>query len=71
MNKRLELNFLNELSKTLRISLDDPKDDLMAEDIAAAMNQIVSFNAVGTDGVDIIGIDGAKIVTTTVEEIEL
>lgn len=70
MNKRLQLDFIDGLNKSLRISLDDPKEDLLAADIELAMNSVVSLNALGSDGVDIVGIDGARIVTTTVEEIE-
>lgn len=70
MNKRLQLDFIDGLNKSFRISLDDPKEDLLPADIEDAMNAVVSFNAIGTDGVDIAGLDGARIVTTTVEEIE-
>ena len=70
MNKRLQLDFLDELNKSVRISLDDPKEDLLPTDIEQAMNMVVSLNAVGDDSADIIGIDGARIITTTVEEIE-
>lgn len=70
MNKRLQLDFLDELNKSIRISLDDPKEDLLPADIEDAMNSVVSLNAIGAVGVDIIGIDGARIVTTTIEEIE-
>lgn len=70
MNKKLQLDFVDGLNKSMRISLDDPKDDLAAADIEMAMNSVISHNAIGTDGVDIVGIDGARIVTTSVEEIE-
>lgn len=70
MNKRLQLDFVDELNKSLRISLDDPKEDLLPADIEVAMNTVISNNAIGTDGVNIVGIDGARIVTTTIDEIE-
>lgn len=70
MNKRLQLDFIDGMNKSFRISLDDPKDDLLPADIEDAMNSVVSLNAIGPDGVDIAGIDGARIVTTTVDEIE-
>lgn len=70
MNKKLQLDFIDGLNKSFRISLDDPKEDLLAADIEDAMNSVVSLNAIGSNGVDIAGIDGARIVTTTVEVIE-
>lgn len=70
MNKRLQLDFLDELNKSLRISLDDPKEDLLPTDIEQAMNTVVSHNAIGGNSADIVGISGARIITTTTEEIE-
>lgn len=70
MNKRLQLDFIDELNKPIRISLDDPKEDLLPADIEDAMNMIVSLGAIGNEGISMVGIGGARIVTTTVEEIE-
>jgi len=70
MNKKIQLDFVDALNKSIRISLDEPKEDLLPADIEDAMSSVVSLNAIGTDGVDVVGIDGARIVTTTIEEIE-
>lgn len=70
MNKRLQLDFLDELNKSVRVSLDDPKDDLLPAEIEQIMNMVVSLNAIGNDDLDLVGIDSARIITTTVDEIE-
>lgn len=70
MNKKLQMDFVDELNKSVRISLDDPKEDLLPADIEDAMNSIVSYDVIGSVGAGLVGVQRARIVTTTIDEIE-
>ena len=42
MAKTLELQFLNEEGKTVRLSIDEPKSTLTSEEVSQAMDVIIS-----------------------------
>lgn len=67
---KLDLNFLNELGKSKKISLKAPKSDLSEEEVSQAMLDIVDSQLCLNEGaIDYFEVKGAKYVTTTVEDI--
>ena len=66
--KRLELIFKNQMEKTSKISIDEPKADLTDEEVQAVMNDMITKNIFSTSGGDLVSISGARVVTTDVQE---
>jgi hypothetical protein len=72
MNKsRLELIFRTDVDKKAKISIDNPKEDLTEVEIRSCMENIISKNIFKPKSGSFVEIEGARIVTTGVEEIEL
>lgn len=67
---RLELGFIDEASKKFRLSVDDPKDNLDKEDLEAAMNNLIEYNVFESNGKDLVEAERARIITTSIQEIE-
>jgi len=53
----------------MRISILDPREDLTAADVEAAMNTIIAKNIFTSTTGDAIGILGARIVSRDVQEL--
>ena len=70
MKTKLEMDFIDETNKRFRLSIDDPKEDLDILQVETAMDTVIANNIFVSDGVDLIGYDAARIITTTVEEME-
>ena len=68
--KKLEMDFIDGLNKRFRLSIDDPKEDIDAIMIEAAMDEILSNNIFESNGVDLVEAQAARIITTTVDEME-
>lgn len=68
---RLEMNFLDEQSKNFKISIEDPKKDLEGAQIKDAMEGILEHDIFLSNGVRLTGLDGARFVRTSIEDIEL
>lgn len=67
---KLDLNFLNEIGKSKKITLNLPKADLTEEEVKEAMNAIVDSKLCESDGyVHYHEVKGARYVTTAVEDI--
>lgn len=69
-NKKLEMDFIDELNKRFRLSIDDPKEDLETIQVEAAMDEILSHNIFTSNGVDLVSYNAARVITTVVEEME-
>lgn len=67
---RLELGFMDSSNKKFRISIDDPIEELDKEDIEGAMESLINHNIFTSDGKDLVGLDSARIIRTSTEEIE-
>ena len=67
---KLEMDFLDGTNKMFRLSIDDPKVDLDIIQVEAAMDVILANNIFVSNGTDLVGYDAARIITTTVEEME-
>jgi len=69
--KKIELIFENEDGKAVKYSLENQVDPVDVDDVNAAMDEVIEQNAFYSSGGDIIAKKGARIVETTVEEIDL
>ncbi len=69
--KKLELFFENEEGKTVKHTLDKPVYPVDVEAVEAAMDEIISQNAFTSTGGDLVVKKSARVVETTIEDIEL
>lgn len=69
--KKLELFFENEEGKTVKYTLDEPKEPADPTTIQAAMDEIIEQNAFYSSGGDLIAKKSARIVETNIEEIDI
>ncbi|MDR7869639.1 MAG: DUF2922 domain-containing protein [Tissierellaceae bacterium] len=69
-NKKLEMDFIDGTNKRFRLSIEDPKEDLDPIVIEAAMDEILTNNIFVSNGVDLVSTEAARIITTTVDEME-
>lgn len=67
---RLEMDFLDVMSKQVRISLDNPKNGLTGTQIEEAMQDIITHNIFESKEGALVEIKGARVVTTTVSDFE-
>lgn len=71
MEKKLELQFVNEEGRIVTLSLDAPVDPVDASAVNAAMDTVLLQNAFYSTGGELVAKKAARIVTRTVEMIEL
>lgn len=67
---KLEMEFLNSLNRKYTLSIEDPRSDLIAQDVQDAMEGIISQNVFQVSEGDLAEAVGARIVTTTVNSLE-
>lgn len=65
----LRLVFRNEAGKNVTISLDNPKDDLTAAQIEAAMDLVVARNIFTSSGGDLVTKQDVRIIDTTTSDL--
>ena len=66
--KKLIMTFKNTLGNSFSITIDDPREDLVEQDIIDAMNLIKSKNIFQPKGYDIAECISAKVVNSTTTE---
>ena len=69
--KKLIMTFKNTLGNSFSITIDDPREDLVEQDIIDAMNLIKSKNIFQPKGYDIAECISAKVVHSTTTEYDL
>ena len=69
--KKLIMTFKNTLGNSFSITIDDPREDLVEQDIIDAMNLIKSKNIFQPKGYDIAECISAKVVDSTTTEYDL
>lgn len=69
--KKLIMTFKNTLGNSFSITIDDPREDLVEQDIIDAMNLIKSKNIFQPKGYDIAECISAKVVNSTTTEYDL
>lgn len=72
MNKlKLEMEFQDQGGKRFNLNLDDPREDLTGEEIRLAMDDVILKNVFFTKEGDLEVPVGARIITTSIENIEI
>ena len=69
--RKLIMTFKNTLGNSFSITIDDPREDLVEQDIIDAMNLIKSKNIFQPKGYDIAECISAKVVSSTTTEYNL
>jgi len=69
LTKRLEMSFQNNEGNKVTISVQDPREDLVEDDVRNAMQTIIDKNIFSSSGGDLIRIVGARIVATEVTDL--
>lgn len=69
--KILELFFENDEGKTVKYTLEQPVEPVDTEEVEAAMDEIIAQNAFTSSGGDIVMKKSARVVETTIEDIEI
>ena len=65
------MTFKNTLGNSFSITIDDPREDLVEQDIIDAMNLIKTKNIFQPKGYDIAECISAKVVNSTTTEYDL
>lgn len=72
MDARLEMIFVNSSGNKVTLRVSEPKEDITAEQIKTAMEDIISKNVfTSTNGGDLVAVAGARIVTRGVTELNV
>ena len=69
--RKLIMTFKNTLGNSFSITIDDPREDLVEQDIIDAMNLIKTKNIFQPKGYDIAECISAKVVDSTTTEYDL
>ncbi len=68
---RLQMIFKNQDDRKKTVSIDSPRADLTDVEVQTAMNDIITKNIFNSSGGDLIGISGARIITTDIQELSV
>ena len=68
---KLEMDFLDALNKNYRMSLNEPRADLTDTEVFTVMDQLITANVFKSNNGDLIEKVAARVVTTSVEEMEV
>ncbi|NMB27713.1 MAG: DUF2922 domain-containing protein [Tissierellia bacterium] len=68
---KLEMEFKDADGKKFSLSLDEPREDITDLEVKAVMDDVIAKNIFYTAAGDIVTTVGARIITTTVEELEI
>ena len=71
IKKKLMMTFKTDEDKNISISLDDPRENLIEQEIHNAMNIILNNDIFAPNGETLISLVGAKIVETGTTEFDL
>ncbi len=70
IKKTLEMGFLDGINKKFKVSIGDPKEDLSRLNIEDAMDTIIEKNIFQSNDTDLLAKNEARIIETTIEDIE-
>lgn len=68
---RLIMTFKTELDKKVSLSVDNPREDITEEEISDAMTLILTKDIFQPNGVSLVSMVEAKVVTTDTTEYDL
>ena len=70
-NAKLQMIFKNLEDRKVTLSVDNPRNDLTGEEVRSTMDNIIETNVFDSNGGDLTTPVGARVVRTTIEEIEI
>ena len=68
---KLEMEFKDAGGKKFSLSLDEPREDITDVEVRAVMEDVIAKDIFYTAAGDIVSPVAARIITTTVENIEI
>lgn len=71
MAKTLELQFVTELGKASRISLDNPKEPVDPAAVKQSMDQIIAADVFSTPNGKLVSSSGVRVIERNVTKYEL
>lgn len=71
MAKTLELQFVTDLGKNTKLTVDNPKEPIDPAAVKLAMEQIIASNAFQTPSGTLVAIGSARVIERNVAEYEL
>jgi hypothetical protein len=71
MAKTLELQFVTDLGKNTKLSVDNPKEPIDPAAVKLAMEQIIASNAFQSPYGTLVAVGGARVIERNVSEYEL
>lgn len=71
MAKTLELQFLNEEGKQVKINIDSPKEPVVESDVSNAMDLILASNVFTSPGGNLISKKGARVVERNLTDLTI
>jgi hypothetical protein len=71
MAKTLELQFVTDLGKTTKLTVDNPKEPIDPAAVKLAMEQIIASNAFQSNYGTLVSVGSARVVERNVTEYEL
>jgi hypothetical protein len=63
------MSFKNTADNTASYSIDDPIPDVTDVEVQAVMDDMIAKNIFNTSGGDLVSVAGAKVTTTTINEL--
>jgi hypothetical protein len=63
------MRFKNAADNTASYSIDDPRPDVTDVEVQAVMDDMLAKNIFNTSGGDLVSVAGAKVTTTTINEL--
>lgn len=68
---KLEMEFADEMGKSHKVRLSDPRSDLTDTEVFSVMDQVITSNALKSKNGELKSKLGARIVTTSIEDFEI
>ena len=69
--KKLIMSFLTSDDKKVSLSVDNPREDILENEIKSVMDLVVEKNIFAPNGGDIVSVVDAKVVVTDTTEYDL
>ncbi len=69
MTTKLTMRFKNTADNSASYSIDDPRPDVTDVEVQAVMDDMLAKNIFNTSGGDLVSVAGAKVTTTTINEL--
>ena len=69
VTQSLRMTFLSQGSRNVTLSLDNPRNDLTAAEVQAAMDLIIARNIFTSSGGDLVSKVNARVIDTTTTEL--